>query len=252
MNISFNAEPGSIALNLFPLFTNDYVLSADPGSVSITGNFPVNIDAYIEANQWQNSKAFSFIDFSGKVDGLVSYWKLEAQVGNDFITLPMQYFKATMWNYRPTLPGGGANFVELSIPNASEFAETIELADSFRIKRFFVLQNGTTFDYVFFNFANYEDQDIELQFVNRLNQNSCIIKSAFKMQESVGTFPTRTLKGIRSNSSTAQGVRVTCTLDTNLLPGMTVSFLDDEFVAETIVYSVSPNDQYLEVYSYSV
>lgn len=256
MNISLNAEPGSILVVGKPEAptSTSYALSANPGTVSIFGNTPVDIDAIIEVNQWPDSRISSFVDFSEQVADLVSYWKLEAEVDGDFVTLPMQYFRATMWNYRDGLPSGGTNYVELSIPNALENAEAINNADSFRVKRFFLMPNGVTFGYVFFNFGYYDDQEEEFQFHTGRNENSCIIKSAFRLEEAINTdqYATRTLRGIRNSSVTADGIKVTCNFDPNILPGMTVDFNGDEFVAETIGYFVSPTDQYIEVHSYSV
>lgn len=254
MNLSLNAQGTRVYVTGKPAWESLTEFNVEHGVVSVIGNIPVNIDAIIEANQWPDSKVSSFVDFSSKVSGLVSYWKLEAQVGASFVTLPMQYFRATMWTYRAALPDGGTNYVELSVPNASQYASVINSADSFRVKRFFVLPSGTTFDYVFFYFGNYDEQQLELQYLNGLNENFCIIKSAFRLPEELDAdqYATRVLTGIRSNSSTADGVRVTCNFDPNILPGMTVDFDGDQFVAQTISYNVSPTDQYIEVYSYSL
>lgn len=216
----------------------------------------VNIDADLLLYAGSNSNAFAINDYYSPVADSVSYWKLEADTtgSGTYVELPCQYFKATAWSYRSSLPFGGTNYIECLVPSATAYLSTINDAQSFRIKVFY--QSGTTQEHVWFNFSSYLAPPIPLtkEFLNASNQDACVIKGAFRNIEPIEEILSfsRALSGIRQNSVTADGRRVVCNLDPILLPSMTVTDGTNTFPALTVSYYVSATDQYMEVFSYSV
>lgn len=229
------------------------LFEASPASYVATGKFPVNIDGYISASQYSQTRILGINDFSTAVDDAVNYWKLEGEKGeNDYVTLPMQYLKITAWSYRENLPFGGTNYAEVMIPVASEYATEINDSYSFKIKRFFKLPNGTNFEQTFFNFSSYMSPSIPLtkEFTSGSNQDSCMVKGAFRLFESVPAFleETRVIDNVRSYTSGGGKKKVVCSIDPIIQPGMLVTVGADTFQAKTISFYVSANDQYMEVY----
>lgn len=228
------------------------LFDAQPAAYVATGKFPVDIDGYVSAAQYPNTRIIGINDFSTAVDDTVNYWKLEGQAGeNNFVTLPMQYLKLTVWSYRENLAFGGANFAEVLVPVASDYATDINNSYSFRIKRFFKLPNGNTFEQTFFNFGSYLVPPLPLtkEFTSGANQDSCLIKGSFRLIENVSAYlgETRVMKDIRSYTNGNGRKKVVCSIDSIIQPGMIVSVGADTFQAKTISVYVSANDQYMEV-----
>lgn len=258
MDYDLNAETGSYTFTgIANGWDYDRQFNAEPASYIATGKFPVNIDGYVKGSFWSDSKLIGLNDFSGKVEGAIAYWKLEGQVGqDDYVVLPMQYWKATVWSYRETLPFGGTNYVEVMIPIASEYASDINDSYSFRIKRIYKLPNNTTFEQVFFNFGSYLSPPLPItkEFTAGVNQDSCLVKGAFRLLEEVDGFvgSTRTLAGVRSYTNGGGRKKVVCNLDPVIQPGMQVTVGNDTFTAKTITFYVSATDQYMEVHDVHV
>lgn len=240
----------------------DRSFNAAPGSFAVAGNFPVNIDADILGTQL-NANAFAINNFAPQVSDAVSYFKLEAKdiAGgeNAFTEIPMQYFRGTIWSYRPFLPFGGVGENEVFIPSASAYASNINDAQFFRVKRFFKLPDGTQYEQVWFKVASYAYSDgtqfpITREFTSGANQDSCVVKGVLPYFEDLSDTPLDpiVLTGIRSITSGANGKKVICNLDPVLKPGMMVQVGNDVFAALTMSIFVSPSDQYMAVFDYHV
>lgn len=246
------------------LISNQAVGSRYSLSVDFEQFDTVNIDGYVQdVGLLATAKAFAINNFTEQVRDSVSYFKLEAKDvlgGQDaFTEVPMQYFRGTIWSYRPFLPFGGIGTNEVFIPSGSQYAENINDAQFFRVKRFFKLPDGTEYEQVWFKVASYAYSDgtqlpMTKEFTSGATQDFCIVKGVLPYFEDLSetALDPIVLTGIRSVTSGANGKKVICNLDPVLKPGMMVQVGDDEFAALTMSIFVSPSDQYMEVYDYHV
>lgn len=263
MDYDLDAQPGSHTVTgISNGWDYDRAFNAAAGAFTVAGNFPVNIEGDILGSQFKGS-AFAVNNFTDQVRDTVSYFKLEYQDTRDpadvYRVLPMAYFKATAWGFRSWLPFGGIGVNEVFIPAASQYADELNNAQFFRVKRFFKLPDGSTYEQVWFYVSSYtleslNDYPLVQEFTYGANQDHCIVKGFFGyfMEVDDTVFSPIKLTGIRSQTISSNGRRVTCNLDTVLRPGMMVEVDDDIFRAETVSYFVSPSDQYMEVFNYFV
>lgn len=261
MDYDLDAQPSSYTVTgVSNGWDYDRSFNAAPGAFTVAGNFPVNVTGDILGSQFKAS-AFAVNNFTEKVGDAVSYWKLEAKniAGNGFTEIPMQYFKATAWSFRSWLKSGGVGANEVFIPSASPYAQKITDAQFFRVKRFFKLPDGTTYDHIWFYVSSFAHDDgtvvpMTKDFTYGQNQDSCTVKGAFSYFYEIDdpVFDPIVLTGVRSYTTGSGGRKVVCNLDTVLKPGMQVEIDNDIFTALTISFFVSPSDQYMEVFDYHV
>ena len=162
----------------------------------------------------------------------------------DLVT-PTGVVRVPISSWQATLQMDAACYVQCVIPAADTYATAIAVATDFVISQVLTLSNGTTIDY---EMARAPAQTLILD-RGAFNYTATLSGYTDALTSS-GVPPVltdRTLTGVRSVSTYADGMRVRCSIDWSLRPGQRAYLDSTEILVDYINFYAPGNDCYMDV-----
>lgn len=179
-----------------------------------------------------------FVDWAADLDPLTTrtYYALDIDDGVlDVLRIPMSSWQATLQSDR-------SSFVQAVVPNIAAWITAIEA----RTTPNFIISVGVLFD----DGTTQEEEIARAPMSFRYDEgptNSTGTITGYRTVDIPATPRTRTLRDVRSFSTTGSNYRARCSIDFFLRPGDTAVVRDVEMLVAWINYYANASDQYMDV-----
>jgi hypothetical protein len=162
----------------------------------------------------------------------------------DLIT-PSGVVRVPISSWQATLQTDASSFVQCVVPAASEYIDHIVAATSFVITRLATLPGGQVISY------EMASSPLEQIAPSQGPTNYTVVLSGYPPALTANDNPPdvqdRTLSGVRSVAGLAGSMRVRCSIDWLLRPGMRAYQAETPILVDYINYYVNTSDQYMDV-----
>jgi len=234
------AAPGPLGAAASLALASVYVRSAAPGPLGAPLVMARQSAALLSVpSMLGQAAALAAHDFTSSFEGQPLRYVM------DLIFPPAGAERVPISSWQATLQLDRAQYVQCVVPACEPYVDQINAAPTFRIRRRALLPDGQPFEY---DMAVAPLQTVQMA---RGSRNYTATLSGYAPPAEADEDPpeatARTLRDVRSVTTQASGIRVSCAIDWLLRPGQ-IAYVDGvPFVASYINYYCSDGDQYMDV-----
>jgi hypothetical protein len=208
------------------------------GRAQILATFPV-VATVTASGPLGQLAALLWHDFTASLTGQeISRYVMDLITPGGVVRVPISSWQAT-------LQTDASSFVQCVVPGASEYVDQIVAATEFVITRMATLPSGQSISY------EMARSPVEQIVPSQGPTNYTVVLSgypeALTANEDPPAVQDRTLSGVRSVAGLPGSVRVRCSIDWLLRPGMRAFQAETPILVDYINYYVNTSDQYMDV-----